>query len=408
LCPDDGTELLTLSDERNLSGRDIDGRFLVGELVAIGGMGVVYAATQTTVDRQVAIKFLRRQYSSDKTAVARFFKEAKSASKLNHPNTVTIYDFGRTEDELLYIAMELLRGHSLADDLARSVHFTPARALTILIQVCDSLIEAHHVGLVHRDLKPQNIHLETKGSRTDFVKVVDFGLAKAIHGQGSEGVTADGVVCGTPAYMSPEAAQSLSIDQRTDIYSLGVILFEMLTGERPFVARTPVSLLIAHINDPIPRPADMGTEVPQSLETLLTSMLAKDPAERPATVAGLKTELEACLKELETWVPTPKPPPLPNSEAPETKEALPAFVDTAEEQAAALLPFEETEQVSVEILEDPAGPPRKAALNLTAHLDKQAEDAAERSYLGRILLGLVILALLLGIAAAIFPDSVLP
>ena len=300
-CTEDGTRLVPFEDALSLVGQVVDDRYEVRALLGAGGMGAVYRVFQRSVEREIAMKVLKRSNVGDALAIKRFFKEARAASQLRHPNTVTVFDFGQTQDGLLYMTMELLDGVSLGDLLARDGPLPAARAVNILGQICDSLAEAHERGIVHRDLKPDNIVIVKLHGHGDFVKVLDFGIAKIVAGGPSSGITATGLVCGTPVYMSPEAAQERLLDGRADIYALGVMLYEVLSGAPPFVSETPVGVLMKHVSEPVPKLTRPG--VPASLERVLYRMLAKDPNERPATVMALRDELRAAVADT-TVAPT--------------------------------------------------------------------------------------------------------
>jgi len=302
-CLYDDTQMVIVDIEEGLAGTVLDGRYDVREVLGSGGMGVVYRAHQRELRRDVAVKVLKKARTSDKIAVKRFFKEARLASSLSHPNTIRIFDFGQTEDDLLYFTMELLSGEPLSAVLMREHRVNPARALRIAIQVCDSLAEAHEKGMVHRDLKPENIQLEERHGYSDFVKVLDFGIAKTLlPGPDETRLTRSGMVCGTAAYMAPETATADKLDGRADIYALGVVLFEMLAGRRPFTDNSAVKLMMAHVNLTPPTLADAGVQVPPAVESLVRRMLAKNPQLRPKDVEALRAELTAILYDLETVV----------------------------------------------------------------------------------------------------------
>ncbi|MBK8013184.1 MAG: serine/threonine protein kinase [Deltaproteobacteria bacterium] len=283
-----------------LVGMLLAGKYKIIEKIGEGGMGSVYIATDQTLDRKVAIKVLLGRLAEDEIAVRRFEQEAKAISKMQHPNTVTIYEFGEVpavqdgDDRRLYIAMEFLRGRTLTQLLRAEKTLSPMRASRILRQVCASLSEAHAVGIIHRDLKPDNIFLTEVGSDRDWVKVLDFGVAKLANSESAGTLTQTGMIFGTPKYMSPEQAEGRPIDYRADIYALGVILYELLVGRPPFLSETPVGLLLKHISEPPPpfakiRP-DLGID--PHLEGIALKALAKQPSERHQMVAELAAALE--------------------------------------------------------------------------------------------------------------------
>ena len=264
-----------------LIGRTIGGSYTLQETIGVGGMGRVYRAEQGVLGRTVAVKVIHPHLLGDEQNVARFYTEARAASRLNHPNSVSIIDFGRTDDGILYLVMEHLQGKDLSIVLHEEGPLPFVRICDILIAVLGALGEAHALGVVHRDLKPENIILKRFRSGGDVVKVVDFGLATIIGG-GATSITAPGLVCGTPDYMSPEQGQGDVVDGRGDIYSLGVMLFELLTDELPYVDETPTKVVMRHINDPIPDPRERAPQrsIPVDLATLTIRALAKNAADR--------------------------------------------------------------------------------------------------------------------------------
>jgi len=261
-----------------LISRTIGGSYVMLELVGVGGMGRVYRAEQRMLGRTVAIKVIHPHLLSDEQSVARFYTEARAASRLNHPNSVSIIDFGRTDDGILYLVMEYLEGKDLARLMREDGPLPIARTCEILASVLDALAEAHALGVVHRDLKPENVIIERLKAGRDLVKVVDFGLAKLLSGQqGRPSITLPGLVCGTPDYMSPEQGRGEETDSRGDIYSVGVMLFELLTERLPFVADTPTNVVLMHIQDPVPDPREVAPErkIPDILVQVLMKGLSK-------------------------------------------------------------------------------------------------------------------------------------
>lgn len=300
-CPDDGSPTLVYVPEDDLIGRSIDGRFTVRSLLGKGGMGAVYTAHQHSMDRDVALKVLRRDAAQSEDAVKRFFREARAVSRLASPHTIVVHDFGQSEEGLLYIAMELLRGRPLnrvLSDLGGPME--PAKAVGIAQQILDSLTEAHQVGVIHRDLKPDNVFILEGAGRKDFVKVLDFGIAKLTGGDGTGShLTATGLAFGTPTYMSPEQAQAKELDPRTDLYSLGVILFEMLAGKPPFDGETPFDVMMKKVQERPPTVYHVNPDVrvPVRLERLLASLLAKDRNARPPTAEAAMELLALAMDE---------------------------------------------------------------------------------------------------------------
>jgi serine/threonine protein kinase len=285
----------TNSDTDSLVGVSIDGgRYTIIKLIGEGGMGRVFQARQTSMNRMVALKILRRQLLGDTQLLERFEREAKSIAQLRHPNSINIIDYGRTEDGFFFMAMELLAGRSLYAILRDEGAMNLPRTLRIFAQVLGAVREAHDLGIVHRDLKPENIQIDHVANG-DFAKVLDFGIAKIVHGDGTEpegdakSLTLAGAVFGTPHYMSPEQVHGRTIDHRTDIYSLGVILFEMLTGEPPFDGATPMAVMMAQASKPPPdlREISERVDLTDSVVALVRECLQKDPDARPATVAEI-------------------------------------------------------------------------------------------------------------------------
>lgn len=213
-------------------GKTIGTKYRVEQLIGEGGMGRVYKATQLALDKPVVLKVLRQALLSDERTVARFQREAKAASRLNHPNSISVLDYGRAEDGALYIAMEYVQGKDLHHILSREWPLPEARVIRIMAQVLSALADAHSASVIHRDLKPENIMVEQRRGETDFVKVLDFGIAKIVDSTGDEGpaLTRAGFVCGTPEYMSPEQARGAQLDHRSDLYAVGVILYQLTSG----------------------------------------------------------------------------------------------------------------------------------------------------------------------------------
>ncbi len=281
-----------------LVGRVIQDRYTLSAVVARGGMGKVYKAEQRPLNRVCAVKVLNPNYAGDQDPEfeKRFFLEASIAAKLTHPNTVTVFDYGRTEgdDGFYFMAMEYLEGQTLQRAIREAGSFTEERACHVARQICRALREAHGLGVIHRDLKPANVFLVQHGDESDFVKVLDFGLVKNVSDSKTEDLTQTGLFMGSPKYMAPEQIQGQRVDARTDIYALGVILYEMLTGKVPFDRPNSVHILMAHVNEPPPdmRVMNPNLAISPELEQLVLSCLAKNPDERPdsmdAVLAALK------------------------------------------------------------------------------------------------------------------------
>ncbi len=269
-------------------GREIlDGQYKIVQKIGTGGMGSVYKAEQSAMNRMVAIKILHPKLTNRKDLVARFRREARAMSQLTHPNTVKVFMYGELpEDGSLYIVMEFLEGKNLNQTVRRGGPMDAERAIPVLVPCCYALHEAHEMGIVHRDLKPENIFLCNQGGMSDFAKVLDFGLAKVTEQQmrpGSIILTQEGMVFGTPEFMSPEQAQGKTLDARSDLYSLAVILYEVLTGKLPFEAKTPMEYIQKHVVEP---PIPLNQRVPDrnnfdpGLEAVLAKALEKKPEDR--------------------------------------------------------------------------------------------------------------------------------
>jgi len=264
-------------------GRIFNQRYRLKEKLGSGGMADVYLADDLLLEREVAVKVLHPQYAADPAYIQRFRHEAQAAANLNHPNIVNIYDWGN-EGDLYYIVMEYVEGRDLKEVLRSEGRILPERAAEITAEVCAALQFAHRHNLVHRDIKPHNIFLTNMGQ----VKVMDFGIAR--EGDGS-GFTQTGVVMGTPQYISPEQAQGRPVDGRSDIYSLGVVLYEMLTGRVPFDDPNPVTVAYRQVReDPIP-PSVIDPEIPPALEAVVMKAMAKNPANRYQTAQEMKADL---------------------------------------------------------------------------------------------------------------------
>ncbi|MBN2361724.1 MAG: serine/threonine protein kinase [Deltaproteobacteria bacterium] len=300
-CPEDHCALLPVDDPAGLVGREVDGRFEVIELLGSGGMGSVYLARQKSVDRLVALKVMYRRLLEDATLIKRFLLEAKACARLANPHTVVIHDFGKTDDGVLYIAMEYLKGRSLRKKLEETPRLDVYEAARILDQVADSLTEAHANGIIHRDLKPENVFLAETPDDAEFVKVLDFGIARAESLMTSARMTSTGAVLGTPFYICPEMIQGDQIDERADIYALGIMLYEMLAGRLPFVADTPMKILLKHINtDPEPLEViNPDLSIPAAANEFVWSCLAKDRDKRPRNARAFRDGLRDTIERTE-------------------------------------------------------------------------------------------------------------
>jgi serine/threonine protein kinase len=305
-----------------LIGQEVDnGEYRILERLGVGGMGSVYKAEQPAMNRLVAIKVLHPRYANRNDLVSRFRREARAMSQLQHPNTARVYKFGQLADGAPYFVMDYLEGKNLAHVVRAEGPMKPERAIPIMVQVCGALDEAHVAGIIHRDLKPENVFLTKQGGSEDYPKVLDFGLAKVSEkqmGRGSMMLTQQGMVFGTPEFMSPEQTQGEPLDRRSDIYSLALILYELLTGKLPFDATKPIDIMRAHLQDkPIPLNERVdGLHFPDALQAAIDKALAKKPDGRFATAREFADALRASLgvADVMRGAASPSSPPAPRLE----------------------------------------------------------------------------------------------
>ncbi len=282
-CPNDGQTLRAKAASADLVGQVVADRYHILKKLGEGGMGAVYLGEHVKMGRKSAIKVMMASMAHDPDAVARFNREASNASRISHPNVCQIFDFGETSDGLIYLAMEFIEGKSLKDLVEHEGAIPAARAASIVRQAADALQAAHDLGIVHRDIKPDNIMLCQGRDGSDVVKVVDFGIARAVGGDESgQKVTKTGLVVGTPEYMSPEQLSGDKLDGRSDIYSLGLVLYRMLTGTLPFQADSAQETMIKRLtDDPMPlSDARTDIEFPPKLQLVMNTALARSAAER--------------------------------------------------------------------------------------------------------------------------------
>ena len=304
-CPSCGFPIGKVSQNNGddpLIGRTLPGGFVILELIGVGGMGRVYRAEQTTLGRTVAVKIVHPHLAGEENAVARFITEARAASRLNHPNSVAVIDFGKTNDGQLYLVMEYLRGKDLARVAYEDGPLPFRRVVDVLRQTLAALAEAHHFDIIHRDLKPENIILEPVRGGGDFVKVVDFGLAKMQVEKSQPSITSPGIVCGTPEYMSPEQGRGDPLDPRSDLYAVGVILYQLLTGRLPFEAETPTQVVLMHLSKAPPDPTSVAPDrmIPKPLVDVTLKALAKETGDRFQSAEEFAVALGEVMAQVES------------------------------------------------------------------------------------------------------------
>jgi serine/threonine-protein kinase len=315
VCPEDGSTLRadeTVSDGAlprpapdSLLGVVLDDKYRLDERLGEGGMGAVYRATHLLIERPVAVKVLSPRLVTDESARERFRREARAAGRLQHTNAVAVTDFGETREGLVYLVMELLEGRPLREVLARESPLDPARAVSLMMQISAAVEAAHEAGIIHRDLKPGNIFLVQRPDSPYIVKVLDFGIAKLAASDEAGGevslvdtLTGTGVMIGTPRYMSPEQCDGAQLTPASDVYSLGVILYEMLTGQTPFTGATPLSLALKHSSESPRPPRELVANIPPALEAVVLHALEKKPDERAADAGEFRRELFAVAERL--------------------------------------------------------------------------------------------------------------
>jgi eukaryotic-like serine/threonine-protein kinase len=271
------------------------GQYQLREKLGVGGMGEVYLAEHQLLKRPCALKLIKPEAGDDPIALARFEREVQSAARLAHPNTIEIYDYGRTDEGTFYYVMEYLEGLSLQDLAAKFGPLPLGRVIYLLQQVCAGLSEAHFLGLVHRDLKPANVFIAVRGGEADVVKVLDFGLVKVTQDENAVELTGEQNINGTPLYMAPEQVTcERSLDPRADIYALGCVMYFLLIGQPPFRGRSAFEVMMAHAHDPVVPPSQVRPGVPADLEQVVLQCLSKKPDARYPSVIALKKALAAC------------------------------------------------------------------------------------------------------------------
>ncbi|MCQ6560347.1 Stk1 family PASTA domain-containing Ser/Thr kinase [Paenibacillus mendelii] len=268
-------------------GHELGGRYEIITRIGGGGMALVYKAHDILLNRKVAVKVLRQQFTHDEDFIRRFRREAQSAAALSHPNVVSIYDVGQEEDTH-YIVMEYVEGHNLNEIIQERAPLQTEEAVHVAVQICDALEHAHHNQIIHRDIKPHNILIGNNGR----VKVTDFGIARAVT---SSTITQTGSVVGSVHYFSPEHAKGVSTGEKSDLYSLGIVLYQMLTGRLPFLGESPISVALKHLQETFEEPRVVNPYIPQSVENIILRAMRKNPEERYASAEEMLHDLDTCL-----------------------------------------------------------------------------------------------------------------
>jgi serine/threonine-protein kinase len=310
-CFVDGKALVHLQDPR--VGLTLAGRYVIEEVLGEGGMATVYRAQHKLIDRLCAVKMMNPGLSRDPVVRERFRREAKAAQRLAHPNIIEIFDQGDTDDGTSYLVMELLEGESLGTTLSRG-KMTRERALPIMVQMARALARAHDFEVIHRDLKPDNIFLCSRSDGTDLVKLLDFGIARSMQ---DARLTGQGELFGTPHYMAPERITSIDAGAPSDLYAMGIIFYEMLSGQLPFDAPDIPGFFLKHLKEPVPSIKKLVHDTPDSLERLIASLMAKEPSGRPVDAHRMHNDLLAICNELEVPVP-----PEAEAEEPSSRRTL--------------------------------------------------------------------------------------
>ena len=381
------------------------GDYVIERKLGSGGMGSVYLANNLSIEQSVAIKVLHTDAAEHDETVQRFNREAKTIARLTHPNIIRVFIFGRTPEGLIYLAMEYVEGPSLRDLLVEKKQLSELHSIYIVKQMLGALAEAHDLGIIHRDLKPDNILLTRYRGNPEFVKVVDFGIAK-VQEPGESQLTQAGVVYGTPEYLSPEQAQALDLDGRSDLYSVGAILWELLAGRSPFVADTAMAVLVQHVYDPPPDIRQFNPKLSPQMVEILNKSLAKAPNDRFANADEFLSVLESCERDLEQSKVVLTPDPTIAAVKTQLWMPPPGFIEASQtpnpqHAAAGVMPTQPDAQTGwTEQQQAAYAAPQQVAHHQTALVDPQGSDS-RRKAMSLLTIGVFLLVVLLGIAVVL-------
>jgi serine/threonine protein kinase len=383
-CPMCGTAARRDGDP--MIGEMVGDRYLLKDRLGHGGSGTIYLAEHVNLKRKVAVKILHHELSKDELAIERFRREATMVGEIDNEHIVEVLDFGRAGDGRLFLAMELLQGETLAQAIARQGRLTLPTVIDVMIQLGEALMEAHAMGYVHRDLRPGNVFLTRRRGREHFVKLLDFGLAKLVAPEGEAAATSLGMTFGDPRYMSPEQARGEIVDRRADIYSLGVIAYEMLTGQPPFVGKKVFDVLTQHLEAVPQPPSALRPDVPPWLDAIVVRALAKLPDDRFVTVyrlveavrQGLASGEIMSAEAAQTMPPVAPPPPAPRARVDEPSGPVAApVVPPAPPAPAPAGDLEQEEEESAEAAPEPA--PVEPTERVRSSRGQRAQAPAESS-----------------------------
>jgi serine/threonine protein kinase len=389
-----------------LIGHTLDNKYKIEARLGIGGMGTVYRARHLLIDRPVAVKVLNQRLVDDEASRIRFQREAKAAGRLQHLNAVAVTDFGRSSVGYVYIVMELLEGRTLREILAKEAPLETARTVSIMLQVAAAVAAAHEAGVIHRDLKPANIFVTQSADAPSIVKVLDFGIAKlaaeTLDEDEPKTLTQIGAMIGTPRYMSPEQCNGEELTPAADVYSLGVILYEMLTGMVPFSGSTPLAIAVKHASE-FPRPPrEIVASIPAELEHVVLHALEKKPEDRPRNAAEFRNDLldltERLGLEHHARVSSPDIAALRGAGVESPSGRL--VVDLSKLREGRVLSSSGNNEIT--LVNTPAPPPLEPQPAKTANTITRMEIVAERNNTTRTLLGIAVIVIILLLASVAY------